>query len=37
MTLGSYWLVLSLFSILPVVALLTLHLRSGRVVVQPRG
>jgi hypothetical protein len=37
MTLGSYWLVLSLFSILPVVALIAVHLRSGRVVVQPRG
>ena len=37
MTLGNYWAVLSLFSTLPVVALLAVHLRSGRVVVQPRG
>lgn len=37
LTLGSYWAVLSLFSTLPVVALMALHLRSGRVVVQPRG
>jgi hypothetical protein len=37
LTLGSYWAVLSLFSTLPVVALLALHLRAGRMVVQPRG
>ncbi len=37
MTLGSYWAVLSLFSTLPVVALLALHLRSRRAMVQPRG
>jgi hypothetical protein len=37
LSLGSYWAVLSLFSTLPVVALLALHLRSGRVVVQPRA
>ncbi len=36
LTLGSYWAVLSLFSTLPVVALLALHLRSRRMVVQPR-
>jgi MFS family permease len=37
MTLGAYWAVLSLFSTLPVVALMAVHLRAGRVVVQPRG
>ncbi|MGA3403331.1 MAG: MFS transporter [Acetobacteraceae bacterium] len=37
LTLGSYWAVLSLFSTLPVVALIAAHLRSGRVVVQPRA
>jgi MFS family permease len=37
LSLGSYWAVLSLFSTLPVVALLALHLRSGRVVGQPRA
>jgi hypothetical protein len=37
MTLGGYWGVLSLFSTVPVAALLTLHLRAGRLEVQPRG
>jgi MFS family permease len=37
LSLGGYWAALSLFSTLPVVALLALHLRSGRAVVQPRG
>lgn len=37
MTLGSYWAVLSLFSTLPVVALLAVHLRAGRAIAQPRG
>jgi hypothetical protein len=37
MTLGSYWAALSLFSTLPVVALLAVHLRAGRAVIQPRG
>jgi hypothetical protein len=37
LTLGSYWAVLSLFSTLPVAALLALHLRAGRMEVQPRG
>jgi hypothetical protein len=37
MTLGNDWVALSLFSTLPVVALLAVHLRAGRVVVQPRG
>ena len=37
MTLGAYWAVLSLFSTLPVVALMAVHLRAGRVAVQPRG
>jgi len=36
LTLGSYWAVLSMFSTLPVVALLALHLRAARVEVQPR-
>jgi predicted MFS family arabinose efflux permease len=36
MTLGGYWTVLSLFSTLPVITLLTLHLRAGRLEVQPR-
>jgi len=37
MTLGSYWAVLSLCSTLPVVALMAVHLRAGRVIAQPRG
>jgi Major Facilitator Superfamily len=37
MTLSAYWAVLSLFSTLPVVALMATHLRAGRVIVQPRG
>lgn len=36
LSLGSYWAVLSLFSTLPVVALLALHVRAGRMVAQPR-
>jgi Major Facilitator Superfamily len=34
--LGAWWALLSLFSTLPVLALLTLHLRAGRVVRLPR-
>ncbi len=37
MTLGAYWAVLSLFSTLPVVALMAAHLRAGRVIALPRG
>lgn len=37
MTLGAYWAALALFSTLPVVALMAVHLRAGRVIAQPRG
>ena len=36
-SLSAYWAVLSLFSTLPVVALLALHRRAGRLVAQPRA
>ncbi len=34
---GSYRAALSLFSTLPVVAWLAVHLRAGRIIAQPRG
>jgi hypothetical protein len=35
LALGAWWALLSLFSTLPVLALLGLHLRAGRVVPLP--